>query len=956
VTIPPRERRIATILFSDLSGFTRLSQHLDPEDVADTVDALFHRLRAAIESHGGTVDKFIGDAVMAVFGAPTARGDDATRAARASLALLAEVASFNSERGTSLAIRVGINTGEVLWGSIGGEARPTAMGDAVNLAQRIEAAAAPGTVLVSASTRNAAGGIAFDARGEIEVKGRDGRIPVFEARDRLPEGTELAVRETPLVGRESDVAELLTALRRGARIWLCGEPGVGKTRLAAETRTRFRRESDRAWVAAGRASDGTSLPLEPFAAMVWETARLPRTAGGAALVAALGGGRDAVRIARSIGGHLEEECEAAPGADESRAAWERWLAACAADRPALVVVEDAHAADPSTLSLLGHLAARLPQVAFLATARPGGAPPAGFEVRPVPEIGEDASRRLAESVLGGRASDALLSFLRVHAGGHPLYLEELARFLRDGRLLRGSPLEPPPGEVALPAGLHGLLLARLDAAPCGTRETLKAASVLGREFWPSVVSRLLGSAASPALADAQSRGLIAPRSNSLLPGEEAWAFRHALLRDAAYALLPKKDRARLHAEASADLEARAPEAGRRLLALSAAQRAAAGEPAAASRLWMEAELAASAEYAYEEAAGWARAGWEAAPGPTTAYRAARALYNMALYPEALRIALDAVRSGDAAAWHVLGNIRRALGDLDGASRDLQAALQASSGGVRRSRIMIDIATVLWRSDRPEEALQWTHRAETELAGTPSPNAQDQGAVLETRALVFLRMGKPEPAIPLLQEALMIYRRIGARPAIASGLTNIAVANCRSGNYRDAIPYLEEAVSLWRATGDRQGLSCALNSLASAAGRCEQPERARELLLEALPLARSSGDQIMEIRILANLALAHSCCGSVQAALDALAEAIALARLRKAVAEIPGYHEIGAAILAAAGRDDEAVAHLHEALRLRRESGDADALARVRGGFMESCAGIVAPDGPPQALRLLDRLS
>ncbi|MCC6737951.1 MAG: hypothetical protein IT452_02810 [Planctomycetia bacterium] len=144
----PRERRTVTVLFSDLSGFTRLSASLDPEEAADLVDALFLRLRGVIEAHGGTVDKFIGDAVMAVFGAPVARGDDAARAVRAALAMQREVGAFARENGRDLRLRVGLNTGEVLWGGIGGD-RATAMGDAVNVAQRMEAAAEPGTVVLA---------------------------------------------------------------------------------------------------------------------------------------------------------------------------------------------------------------------------------------------------------------------------------------------------------------------------------------------------------------------------------------------------------------------------------------------------------------------------------------------------------------------------------------------------------------------------------------------------------------------------------------------------------------------------------------------------------------------------------------------------------------------------------------------------------------------------------------
>ncbi|MBI2922410.1 MAG: adenylate/guanylate cyclase domain-containing protein [Planctomycetes bacterium] len=177
----PGERRTVTVLFSDLSGFTSLSEHMDPEDVTDIIDALFKRFRARIEKEGGTIDKFIGDAVMAVFGAPNAHDDDPLRAVRAGIGMQEEIAAFNREKNLTLALRVGINTGEVLWGSVGGD-RPTAMGDAVNVAQRLEGAARPGTVLVSAAVEKAARGqVKFAGHDAVMVKGRAEQVEVFEA-------------------------------------------------------------------------------------------------------------------------------------------------------------------------------------------------------------------------------------------------------------------------------------------------------------------------------------------------------------------------------------------------------------------------------------------------------------------------------------------------------------------------------------------------------------------------------------------------------------------------------------------------------------------------------------------------------------------------------------------------------------------------------------------------------
>ncbi|NUN49989.1 MAG: adenylate/guanylate cyclase domain-containing protein [Candidatus Brocadiae bacterium] len=177
---PPGDRRPATILFADISGFTTLSERMDPEDVRDVIDALFRRFRIAIEQEGGTIDKFIGDAVMAIFGAPTPHADDPARAVRAALALQDEIARFNAGRTLDLRLRVGVHAGEILWGSVAGD-RPTAMGDAVTLAQKVEGACEPGCVLVTRSVERAvAGSFRMEGREGVKVKGRDGELEVFE--------------------------------------------------------------------------------------------------------------------------------------------------------------------------------------------------------------------------------------------------------------------------------------------------------------------------------------------------------------------------------------------------------------------------------------------------------------------------------------------------------------------------------------------------------------------------------------------------------------------------------------------------------------------------------------------------------------------------------------------------------------------------------------------------------
>ena len=240
------ERRYVTILFADVSGYTRLSEFMDPEDVQDLINDLFLRLRVVIEANGGTVDKFIGDAVMAVFGAPAAHEDDPVRAVRSAIAMLGVIAAFNAERGTTLRMRLGVNAGEVLWGGVGGD-RATATGDAVNVAQRLESSAEPGSIVVSKSVERASAmRVRYRPLGRVQLKGREEPVEAFEAVSEFSGVTEYRLAgaaPAPFVGRESEIARLEAAVSFSgptAAVLIQGEAGVGKSRLLAELRRRLR--------------------------------------------------------------------------------------------------------------------------------------------------------------------------------------------------------------------------------------------------------------------------------------------------------------------------------------------------------------------------------------------------------------------------------------------------------------------------------------------------------------------------------------------------------------------------------------------------------------------------------------------------------------------------------------------------------------------------------------------
>ncbi|KAF0243905.1 MAG: guanylate [Planctomycetota bacterium] len=671
---PLSERRTVTVLFAGLQDFGPLSSGRSPEAVRDLLDRLFLRFRSAVESLGGTVDKFIDMTVMAVFGAPVAHEDDPVRAVRAAYALKRAAAEFGQEFGAVLEIRCGVNSGEVLWGELAGE-RATAMGDVVNVAQRLKVASAPGTVLVSDSVQRAASAhFRFLGLDPIHVKGRSEPVRAWlaggESRTRT-EFREVAGIATPHVGRERELEELLTGAQAptGRFLVIEGDAGVGKSRLLAEVRRAFRVRSPDSFVALARPPEGGSAPLGPFAEWLRESA-----GGSGASGESTAGLRDYVRRVLEDAGHEPAEADLSarlillsigrdlPGAQlvdiepgrrvsEIHASWERLLRARARGRCLLFCLEDLHDVDEATCALLAHLASVLGggPACVLATSRPPAPVIPGFDVMHLRELSRADAQRLALGIFAQDLSADLATFLIEKSGGNPFYLEELSRFLREERLIGESPVRllVPPERV--PDGLQGLLVARLDALGGGDKEALKGASILGNAFWVRFLSRLLARDLGMSIQEAERRRIVEPGPVSSLPEDEEFVFRHALLRDAAYSLVTKKERARLHGLAADLLHERAASGGRRLRSMSAFHRWQAGHHDEALEEWRGIAEEAVAVGSLLEGLTWAREASSRGRSARISLVAARACAGLARYPEALAEAKAASEAGDASA-------------------------------------------------------------------------------------------------------------------------------------------------------------------------------------------------------------------------------------------------------------------------------------------------------------------
>ncbi|MCC6739081.1 MAG: tetratricopeptide repeat protein [Planctomycetia bacterium] len=883
---PATERRVLTVLFSDLSGFTSLSEHMDPEDVTDIIDSLFRRLRAAIEKEGGTVDKFIGDAVMAVFGAPVTHADDPLRAVRAGLAMQREMSAFNAERKLELALRIGINTGEALWGSVAGD-RPTAMGDAVNVAQRLEGLARPGTVLVTRGVERATfRRIEYRAQESKTLKGRTEAVAAFEAVGEKAGVTDAA--GAGFFGREEELGQLLEWHRKGgALVAIEGDAGIGKSRLAAEFLSKLKSESPQAWTATGRAPEGGKVALGALVDVV-------RTAAGGAkpvewLAAGYPAGTgDAARatgarlIARSLGLDSSplENIDPANVADLTRAAWAGWLRGRA---PLALVLDDMEHADSALVALLSALAPLLrgSRASILVTARHGFSAPAGFRRLALGPLKPEAVAALAADALGRPVQPGLVQFLLERTGGSPFYSAQLARWLDDEGLLEGAPATLARRPERLPDGLQTLLVARLDALDAEARDAMKTASVFGRSFWRGVLTDVAGRDTAREIASATREEVVEERPASALPGDAEFAFRQSLIQEAAYSLLTKRDRARLHAAAATALEARAPVAGRAAMVLAAQQRELEGKGDEAARLWLGAAKEAAAVQAWDEAAAHARearrlgAAWEAAcielRAAATAGIAADAGGLLAIVEAAPGIPPGALS-------RALIDHSSILQHTQGPEKYLAAteAAVARADDAHRTEARYFRLSALALSSRLEEGLAAADEMLRDVAAVP-PGSTWQARVLVQRGLMLQRRGEYDAAERDYNSAVETFRARGETRSLAGALRGRGLLLRNRGRHPDAIRDLDEAESLVRNSGDHVALASILMQRCPVLRQLGRREEALASVREAAALAREFNLITTLVNSLTAEGNVHSDSGDAEAAKRCWTEGLELSR-------------------------------------------------------------------------------
>ena len=547
-------RKTVSVLFCDLADSTALGERLDPEPLRELMGRWYEEMQAALEHHGGTVEKFVGDAVMAVFGLPQAHEDDALRAVRAALEMQSAIGRLNASLAgrdvPELRIRIGINTGEVVTGD---GVATLATGDAVNTAKRLEEAAGGGDVLIGSVTeRLVRHATQLEAVTPVEAKGKRAPVEAWRVLGVIAGADSFARRwDTPLVGRSRELGVLregLTASAEGREcrlVTVIGTAGVGKTRLVSELVAEV---GAYARVAAGRClayGDGiTFLPL---------TELLQRLGGEQAVAEAMVGDPDGALVLERLG-VLGGRGTTPP--EELFWAVRRLFEALARERPLLVVLEDVHWAEPTLLDLVEHVSrwSRDAPILLLCVARPELLEERpqweGVHVRLEPLSQSEATELLDALDAGGILSPELRSRVTEVAQGNPLYAEQFVAMLADEARAAAE-------LITLPPTIQALLTARLDRLEPVEREVLQRAAVIGKEFWPGAVAALDGGdeTLGATLLGLVRRELVEPAVSSV-PGQDGLRFRHALIRDAAYAGIPKRTRADLHERFAGWLELR----------------------------------------------------------------------------------------------------------------------------------------------------------------------------------------------------------------------------------------------------------------------------------------------------------------------------------------------------------------------------------------------------------------
>jgi len=835
------ERKVVSVLFVDLVGHTAASDRADPEDVRARLRPYHQLLKREIERYGGTVEKFIGDAVMAVFGAPVAHEDDAERAVRSALRILEAVEELELE------VRAAVATGEAV---VSLRARPEqgegiVAGDVVNTASRLQQEAPAGSLVVGEVTYRATrDAIEYEQLEPVTVKGKAESVSLWHAlraRGRFGVDAEAAPR-TPFIGREHDLAPLRDAYARAVReqavqlVTIGGEPGVGKSRLVAELRSWLDERPERI-----RWRQGRCLPYGEGITF-WALGEIVK--GQAGILESDSPELAEEKIETAVRAAVEDESEhewlvsrlaplvgaptqgAAAEQSESFTAWRRFLEGLAAQRPLVLLFEDLHWADAALFDFLDELvdwASGVP-ILVLCTARPelyernpgwGGGKRNSTTVSLSPLTTDETARLisalLSRAVLPSETQAALLE----RAGGNPLYAEEFVRMLSDQGALTAQGELSGDGAIALPETVHAVIAARLDTLAPEPKALLHDASVVGKVFWSGVIASIGGTERGTVrerLRELVRKELVRPARASSVEGEDEFMFWHALVRDVAYGQIPRAARALKHRAAAEWIEA-----------------------TAGDRVSDHAELIA---HHYEHALSLAEAAGSEGETAELKTRAARFLVlagDRSFHLEPRRSyehycrALELVPEGPKRA-DILAEVARASRNIvDNAQvlrhwEDAVAAVRTEGDPVATAWCLAQMSTSVWQTGDPAYADTLQDEALELVDGQP---ASERVADVYARGAGKAALsGRLEEGLALSERTLRLADELGLQEVRHQVLQFRGMARLGTGDV-EGIEDLREALRLGLDVGLTRTTTSSYSNLGSWLWPTEGPEQALE---------------------------------------------------------------------------------------------------------------------------------
>lgn len=797
---PPPERKLVSVLFGDLVGSTELGESEDPERTRMLLDRFYNAMAAEIEAAGGTLEKFVGDAVMAVFGAPAAQEDHAERALHTALSMQRRL---DEVFGAALRLHVGVNTGEVVVGPArtGGS---FVTGDAVNVAARLQHAAAPGEILVGERTVAAVGGaFEFGRPATVEAKGKRGGVSCrrLERALSLARPRGVGGLQPVFVGRENEVDLLRATYRHAVReaephlVTIMGDAGVGKTSLAHELWSWLAAQSPKPLVRTGRClSYGRGITYWPLGEVLKAHLGILESDPEEVVRSRL---REREILALTLGLEAGSDLHPLVARERLHEAWVEFLGELVAKRPVAVLVEDLHWAEEPLLDLLDRLVRDVAgPLLLLGTARPelhDRRPDWGGGRRNVatlwlqPLSGEEAERMLG-ALLAADLPRQMRDIVVERAEGNPFFVEELIAALIDQGVLKrrdgGWAVGSVPSEFAVPDSVHAALASRIDLLDSAQKAALQAASVIGRVFWSGPVAELLEGVELDFGVLAQ-RDFIRRRASSSMAGQREFAFKHALTREVAYSTLPRARRARLHAAVAAWIE-RVGEGRDEQAPLLAHHYAEAVRPEDVDLAWPGEHD--EVERLRDRALTWLRRAAELAAGRYALDE------QIGLLERAVELTQsDAVR---VELWREIGHANALRYDEEAFKTAMVKAADACADAEALAEVYSELAF--------QVAIRWQQAGERDLIDEWAEQALGIAGPFDrtrARALVARAICRPHEAEELAREATTIAARLGD-PELQSYALHIRVdIALGAGDYEEARRLVEERLALLSRIGD-----------------------------------------------------------------------------------------------------------------------------------------------------------